>query len=202
MDQPPQPFLVLRDDDPRLADLMVEGARVVATSWGAVLRVDDPPQPALLERLDVFVARARARGAVVGELAGSAAAELLALQEANRLDYSHDPSMALPPGDLTATRAQWDGGGRVFGARLAGLLVAATVMQVDDRGAETLFTSVLRVHRRHGLGSAVKAAGVRTLVNEGVRTLRTGGAGDNVASLAANRALGYEVDERWLTLVR
>lgn len=202
MDPAEQPFLVLRDDDPRVAVLTAGGSRLVATSWGAVLRIAEPPQPRLLARLDAFVATARRAGAEVGELVRSGAAELLALQEANRLDYSHDPSMALPPGDLASTAAQWDDGGRVFGAHLDGLLVAATVMQVDGERAETLFTSVLRAHRRHGLGSAVKAAGVRALVTEGVRTLRTGGAGDNVASLAANRALGYEVDERWVTLTR
>lgn len=197
-----QDLLVLRDDDPQVAVLLDAGARVVATSWGAVLHVAEPPPADLLARLDRQVDRARRAGAQVGELDVGRAGELLTLQEANRADYSQDPSMALPPADLAATRAQWDDGGRVFGAHVDGRLVAATVMRVREDRAETLFTSVLRTHRRRGLGAAVKACGVRTLVDVGVRTLRTGGAGDNAASLAANRALGYVVDEHWLTLVR
>lgn len=197
-----QDLLVLRDDDPQVAVLLAAGARVVATSWGAVLRVAEPPPAELLARLDRQVESARRVGAQVDELDVGRAGELLALQEANRADYSQNPSMALPPVDVAATRAQWDHGGRVFGAHVDGRLVAATVMRVQEDHAETLFTSVLRTHRRRGLGVAVKACGVRLLVDAGVRTLRTGGAGDNVASLAANRVLGYVVDEQWLTLAR
>jgi hypothetical protein len=37
---------------------------------------------------------------------------------------------------------------------------------------------------------------------EGATSFGTGGADENAASLAMNARLGYEVTERWLTLVR
>ena len=48
--------------------------------------------------------------------------------------------------------------------------------------------------------AALKAFAVLQLVRLGVRTLRTGGSSDNVASLAANARVGFVVDEHWLTL--
>lgn len=57
-----------------------------------------------------------------------------------------------------------------------------------------------RGRRGLGLGSAVKAASVVALAAEGHCYFCTGGSADNAASLAANRSVGYVVDEEWLTL--
>ena len=60
---------------------------------------------------------------------------------------------------------------------------------------------VARDRRGLGLATAVKAASVLVLVDDdGVAVVRTGGSADNPAILAANDALGFVVDEEWLTL--
>jgi hypothetical protein len=80
--------------------------------------------------------------------------------------------------------------------------VAATVIsQTADRG-ETQFTSVLSAYRGKGLGKAVKAASILALAEDGVRLFGTGGAAVNEASLGANRALGYTIEERWRSYQR
>jgi hypothetical protein len=43
---------------------------------------------------------------------------------------------------------------------------------------------------------------VLALLREGVVVFGTGGAEENIASLAMNARLGYAVTERWLTLAR
>jgi GNAT superfamily N-acetyltransferase len=81
-------------------------------------------------------------------------------------------------------------------------LVAATVIgQKADRG-ETQFTSVLSAYRGRGIGKAVKAASILALAEDGLRLFSTGGAGVNEASLGANRALGYTIEERWRSYER
>jgi len=83
-----------------------------------------------------------------------------------------------------------------------GRLVALTVVDVDAPGAraETDVTVVAPDHRSRGLGRAVKAASVLALLEAGIRTYRTGGSRDNAAIIAAGTALGYRIDEEWLTL--
>ncbi len=197
----PREVVLLRADDPAARRRLQAGADVVATSWGASLHLGEPPEPAALGTLGALVRRARQAGLLLEELGVEHAEDLLRLQDANRDDYSHDPAMALPPAEAATTARQWADGGRVFGAWLDGRLVAATVVRrAADGHVDTLFTSVLREHRRRGIGKAVKALSVLALAEDGARTFRTGGADDNAASLGANRALGYEVDEHWLTL--
>lgn len=200
-DTGPGEVVLLRADDAEADRRRLAGARVVATSWGAVLLLGEPPRDDVLTHLAGLVERVRDAGLRVDELGVERAEDLLRLQDANRDDYSHDPAMALPPAEVATTALQWADGGRVFGAWLDGRLVGATVVRrAGDGHVDTLFTSVLREHRGHGVGKAVKAASVLALAADGARTFRTGGADDNAASLAANQALGYEVDEHWVTL--
>lgn len=51
-----------------------------------------------------------------------------------------------------------------------------------------------------GLATAVEAASVLDLLGRGVTTIRTGGSADNPAIIAANRAVGFLVDEHWVTV--
>ena len=96
--------------------------------------------------------------------------------------------------------ALWEEGFRFFGAFLNGELAAVTVISSGENDyAETEFTSVAREHRRKGLGAGVKAASILALAAVGVRVFGTGGAQVNEASLAMNRAVGYVVEERWLS---
>jgi len=184
---------VIRSDDPRGADLAAAGWRVVASSWGARLKVT----PGLPGRLRDVVAAVDG-GVVIRELEVADSAAVLALDAATAADYpggvatSHEPLDAASAHDLLAR-------GRVFGAEYAGALVAVTVTsRVGDR-VETGFTAVHPEHRGRGLASAVKAASVLAHAEDGAVLFGTGGASTNAASLAMNRAVGYEITETWHT---
>lgn len=75
-------------------------------------------------------------------------------------------------------------------------LVAMTFMDVLSGGAvETDFTVVAPQWRGRGIGTALKAYSIQKMVDEGVREFRTGGAAENLAIWATNKALGYKIDE-------
>jgi GNAT superfamily N-acetyltransferase len=191
-------YEVILATDPRNRELGDAGYELVAESWGARLRLSEPPD------LDLTVAheavrRAELAGLTVRELDESLAPALHALEEANGADYPDTP--ATPPRLLNEddTRRLWSEGCRIFGALDNGVLVGATVIKEGDDRAETAFTSVLAPYRRRGIGTAVKAASIIALASQGVRLFGTGGATVNAASLRANEALGYVVEERWLS---
>jgi RimJ/RimL family protein N-acetyltransferase len=56
---------------------------------------------------------------------------------------------------------------------------------------------VLASFRGRGVGQAVKAASILTLLDAGITSFSTGGAAANARSIAANEALGYRLTERW-----
>ena len=182
---------IVRDDDPRIASLEAAGYRVVGESWAARLR--DPDR----ELLASAVLRASAAGLVVRELDSSYAEALFELETANEKDYPYTPATSRVVGDLARIEALWADGYRVFGAFDGPLLVAATVIVAKPDRAETMFTSVLGDYRGRGIGQAVKAASILAFLGDGVQVFGTGGAGVNEASLGANRALGYVLEERW-----
>jgi GNAT superfamily N-acetyltransferase len=177
-------FEVVRADDPRCAVLEAAGYTVVGESWAARLR---DPDPARLER-----AVRRAAG-VVRELEPSYAEALHELETANEADYPYTPATHRVVGSVETVRELWSTG-RVFGALDGDRLVAATHIGPDG---ETGFTSVRDGYRGRGLGQAVKAASILALLAEGITVFGTGGAAANDASLGANLALGYIIDERW-----
>jgi GNAT superfamily N-acetyltransferase len=184
---------VVRDDDPLCAELEATGYRVVGESWGARLRLSEPPDLSVMQGA---VVRAEAAGIAVRELGSDFSEELFSLEYQNHADYPFTPATAQELRDADTIRGLWDEN-RIFGALDGALLVAATVIsQTADRG-ETQFTSVLSAYRGKGLGKAVKAASILALAEDGVRLFGTGGAAVNEASLGANRALGYAIEERW-----
>ena len=190
---------VVREDDPRCRELESLGYRLVGESWGARLRL---PAPQSLALARAAVARAQAAGIAVRELGPEAAVALHDLETANHTDYPFTPATAHQLLDLAETRALWANGKRVFGGLHGSRLIAATVIaQTDDLG-ETDFTSVLAEYRSRGIGQAVKAASILALADDGVTTFGTGGAGVNEASLKANSALGYALEERWRSYQR
>lgn len=106
---------------------------------------------------------------------------------------AHTP---LPPERVAPTASR-----RGFGLFDAGAeLAAMTFVDLDGDQAEVDFTVVARHRRGRGLATAVKAGSLLALTADGVATVRTGGSDENHAILAANAALGFEVDEHWLTL--
>jgi GNAT superfamily N-acetyltransferase len=185
--------VVVRADHPRRRELEGQGRQVVARSWAAQLNAANVD----LGRLRSLVDRARFVG-VVRELGPADVSTALALDAATLGDYPGGVATSHTP--LTIERATVSPERRAFGVvGQDGGLVAMTFLDVDTVRAETDFTVVAPAWRGRGLGSAVKAASVLGLMADGVSTFRTGGSAENAASLAANRSVGYIVDEEWLT---
>jgi GNAT superfamily N-acetyltransferase len=180
--------------DPRRAELESHGWTLVSESWGARLRLGEPPD---LVRARAVLERALATGVTVGELGPEHAGALHRLETANHADYPQTPATGQELLDEAGYRALWEAGRRVFGAVEDGRLVGAAVAAVEDAWAETEFLSVLADRRGRGIGAGIAAAVVLTLAGEGVRTFAAGGAAVNAASLAASGAVGYVVEEWW-----
>jgi predicted GNAT family acetyltransferase len=136
--------------------------------------------------------------AVVRELSDDDMADVLALDAATVGDYPGGVATAHPP--LTVATAALGPERRAWGALVDGELVAVTMLDVDLPVVETSFTVVSRAWRGRGFATAVKAASIRDLTAAGAARFRTGGAAENLGSIAANRAVGYVLDEEWLTL--
>ncbi|MEV6411998.1 GNAT family N-acetyltransferase [Kribbella sp. NPDC051718] len=181
---------VVRDDDPRCAELEAAGYRVVGESWAARLR---DPDPAILQQVVL-----RAADVTVRELDRSYASAWHELESANEKDYPYTPATHRVVQPVDELAELWSTG-RVFGAFDGERLVGATYisLQCDPPRGETGFTSVLDGYRGRGIGQAVKAASILALWADGVRVFGTGGAALNEASLGANLALGYVIEERW-----
>lgn len=191
-------YLILRDDDERMPGLIAAGHTVVAESWGARLRLADGFDRSPYERhLDA----ARARGYRVAEADRGSAQDFVRLQASVHDDYPRTP--ATPSREWTSEEAAtlWDEGWRLFGAWAAGgELVAVTRVRRQGSRVDTEETAVARGYRRRGLGVAVKSASILALADAGGRVFATGGAGVDAGSIAMNRATGYELTERWLSL--
>lgn len=185
---------VLRVDAPERPHLERTGWVVVARSWGAGL------DAAACDRrqLQALVARAEDLGGV-RVLTPDDVEAVLALDAATTGHYPGVATTAHAP--LTAASATVHAGRRAYGVTQPdGALAAMTFVDVADRRAEVDFTVVATEHRGRGLATAVKAASVLELLEAGVESFRTGGSADNPAILAANRAVGFVVDEEWVTL--
>lgn len=182
---------VLRSDDPEADRLLAAGWTVVAESWGARLRDPDP------HRLRAHMQRATDAGYDVRPLTDDELPAVADLEALTAPDYPLTPATDVPArtvevlGSLDA---------RFVGAWRDGELAAVTAVVTTAERVETAFTSVHPDHRRRGLAAAVKAASVLLVLPTGARVFGTGGAAVNAGSLAMNAAVGYVVEERWLSL--
>ncbi|MEJ3405891.1 acetyltransferase [Rathayibacter sp. YIM 133350] len=189
--------IVIRADDPRRLELDQSGWWVMHRSWGAELdgwAIDQLRLRSMVEELPADL--------TIRELEAEDAGAACVLDAATLRDYPGGPATRHEP--LTTESARVDSATRrAFGVFSADrLLIATTYIDVDPQTetAETDFT-VVHPHRRgQGLGRAVKALSVLTLLKDGVTRFRSGGSSENTAMLALNRSLGYVVDEEWLTL--
>lgn len=170
---------------------------VVGESWGARLRLSDPPDLAVLT---AAVVAAMEQGFLIQELDASWAPQVTALEALNHADYPYTPATAVPQRAEPDVLELWGSGYRLFGAIDDGQLVAVSVISLTTARAETEFTSVHRSFRRQGLAVAVKAASITALADQGVRIFGTGGAQVNAGSIRMNEHLGYAIEERWLSL--
>lgn len=186
--------ILLRAEDPRRAGLEADGWTVVARSWAAQLTASTANRG----MLSAFVERARSHGNLRAIIESDIAA-LLSLDKATLADYPGGTATQHSP--LTASSARLTPQRRGFGLfDASGRAIAMTFVDIDRDSAETDFTVVAPSFRRLGLGRAVKAASVLALLAAGVEVFRTGGAAESAAILAANRGLGYIIDEQWITL--
>ncbi|MBT2503671.1 GNAT family N-acetyltransferase [Curtobacterium sp. ISL-83] len=176
--------------------LTAAGWRVIARSWAAQLDADRIDRA----RLGAMVARV-GPALVVRELESGDLRAVLALDAATVGDYPG--SIATRHSALTVDTASLHPGRRAFGAWTPdGTLIGMTFVDRSGDDVETDFTVVAAAWRGRGVGSAVKAASVLALADEGARRFRTGGSSENAASIGASAALGYERDEEWVTLAR
>ncbi|TFD34133.1 GNAT family N-acetyltransferase [Cryobacterium cryoconiti] len=188
---------VVQFNDPRLQHLTEAGYVVVGESWGARLRLSDPPD---LSVLSAAVVAATEQGFLIEELDPGWAPQVTALEALNHADYPFTPATSVPHRDESDMRELWKSGYRLFGAITDGQLAAVSVIGLTATRAETEFTSVHRSYRLRGLAVAVKAASITALADEGVRIFGTGGAQINAGSIRMNEHLGYAIEERWLSL--
>jgi GNAT superfamily N-acetyltransferase len=172
------------------------GYSVVGESWGARLRLAEPPE---LSRAVAARADARSLGYLVDELDPSWAAEVTRLEALTRDDYPVTPATPAVRRSESEMLAWWATGSRFFGAAVGDRLVAVTAISPREGRGETEFTSVDAAHRRRGLAVAVKAASIIALAEDGIRVFGTGGAAVNEASIRMNESLGYVIEERWLS---
>ena len=190
---------IIQAEDPRVADLEASGYRLVGESWGARLRLAEPPDLTKIERA---VAEADVSGITIRELSVDYAGAVYELELANNADYPFTPATFQPPPERESIRGLWDSGKRIFGALDGDVVVAVVVGQVVDGTGDNDFASVLSTHRGRGLGAAVAAASIVAFAREGVRVFTAGGAGVNAASLGLVRSMGFHVEEQWRSYER
>ena len=154
---------------------------------------------------------ARAAGARLLELdpaAGSAdATDIVALERHTTPDYPYTPATAHHAPTLDEVHDWPRRGLRAFGARasddrLVAVSVGGESYEHGERFGDHEFVSVERDSRGRGIAKGLVAAWVLALVDGGVRTFATGGVAQNSGSLGMVRALGFAVEERWLSLQR
>ncbi len=188
---------IIQFNDPRVQHLMQAGYVIVGESWGARLRLSDPPD---LSALNATVVAATEQALLIQELDASWAPQVTTLEALNHDEYPYTPATGTPHRDESDVLEFWRSGYRLFGAIDDGQLVAISVISRTTARGETEFTSVHPSYRRRGLAVAVKAASIMALADDGVRIFGTGGAQANTGSIRMNEHLGYAIEERWLSL--
>lgn len=187
-------FEILRNDDPRCAELESLGYELVGKSWGAHLNIEEDSNIGVLKKK---VDRAVERGYSIQMLSADAAQELFELEVLNNADYPYTPATAHPLPTIEGTRALWSPNTWIFGARADGKLIAVCATSKRRNGTELDFGSVHPDHRGKGVGVGVAAFGILTLHSMGENAFSTGGAQINISSKSTVEALGFSVDEIW-----
>jgi len=189
-----QSIEVLRDSDPRCAELEANGYTLVAESWGARLRFNEDVDFSIFRQA---TSKVREKGIHIQELSSEFADELLIVELANNADYPNTPATfhALPT--IESMRALWREGNRIFGATDGDLLIGAISTSRREDFVELDFASILREYRGMGIGKALASVAILTWIETGIHIFATGGAMTNEASLGTVRSLGFSVEEKW-----
>jgi GNAT superfamily N-acetyltransferase len=189
----------VREDDPRCRELEELGFTVTGYSWGANLRLDETCD---LTRLNERVANVAQDGFTIRELHVADLALVVELERRTADDYPVTLATNHVAPSLETLIDLLAAGARAWGAFTGDELIAVTLAKSRGERWNSEFTSVLSQFRGRGIGSAVKAASLVALFNDGHRWFSTGGAESNSASLGANLALGYVLEPRWRTYVK
>jgi len=190
---------ILPANDPEVPRVEASGYVLVGESWGARLRLSDPPD---LSAIVPAVTRAEASGIAIRELAEEYAEAVYQLELANHADYPVTPATTQPFPEREVIRQFWTSGKRVFGAIDGDFLVAVTVGQTENGVGDNDFASVLKEYRGRGVGAAVAAASIIALARDGIRVFTAGGAAANAASLGLAASMGFVVEEQWRSYER
>ena len=185
---------VLRDSDPRCAELEASGYVLVGESWGARLRITGDEDMALYEE---SIKRVLANQVQIEELNVEFAEALFELELVNNPDYPRTPATSRSLPSSESIHSLWSEGNRIFGGISSGVLVGALATSRRENLVELDFASILREHRGKGIGKALAAAAILEWVRQGIHLFGTGGASVNVASLGTVKSLGFSVEERW-----
>lgn len=186
--------LILRDNDPRCADLESRGYTVVGESWGARLRLSTQTN---LDSYRNAVEIALQNGITVRELGPEFASALLELEIINNADYPFTPATSHAIPTLESIRELWKVENKIFGAFAHESLVGAISTSRTGEVVELDFASVLSEYRGKRIGKALAATAILDWVEQAVQVFATGGAAVNEASLGTVRSLGFNVEERW-----
>jgi len=185
---------ILRDNDPRCADLEAKGYLFVGESWGARLFLESDQD---LGTYFTAVNLALGKGIGLQELSIEFADVWLSLELINNSDYPYTPATAHAVPTIESIWALWRLDNRIYGAFAFGILIGAIATSHRGEIVELDFASILREHRGKGIGKALAAAAILGWVDQGIRAFATGGAMVNEASLGTVRSLGFSVEERW-----
>ncbi len=183
---------VLPAADPQVAQLCARGWKITEKSFGAELQITPGvrQQLASLDTPDLCIR----------PLDADDMSCILALDALTLGDYPGGVATAHAP--LTRETACPTLARRAWGAFCDRELVAMTWFDTDASGtfAEIDFTVVAPHWRGRGVATALKAAAIVALANAGVDRIRTGGSMRNTAIIRTNEALGFVIDEHWVTL--
>lgn len=183
---------ILRDNDPRCAELEALGYTVVAESWGARLTLDEDIGSYL-----ATIHKLIGTGIDVREIGIEFAEEVLQLEITNNPDYPKTPANLRLLPTIEVIRDLWRPKYRVFGALSDGVLVGVLATRAHGEIVELDFGSLLREYRGKGIGKALCSRAIIAWFRLGNRTFGTGGAMANDASLGTVKSLGFSVVERW-----
>jgi len=177
-------------------ELQEKGWEVVARSWGAGI------DPDLLEadKLRRFIGEALP--IIIRPLTINDVEAVVEFDEMTFKDFPGDiaTQREKPVNSEEATpREVRLGWGAFSNNEMVGMLYA----DIDGRhgnGVEIDFFSVNPAHRDKGIGKALLATAILKLLADGIKSIRTGVADENVASITALESVGFVKDEEWLTL--
>lgn len=185
--------------NPKCRELEGAGYSIVAESWGAHLRLTDPLD---LARYSEKVSRLQTVGYRIESLPLGYADQVFELEVLNNPDYPYTPATAHALPTRETTLGLWKQGNRIFGALKETELIGVVAASKGAKEVNIDFGSVRIDHRGKGIGTAIAALAIITFANLGERFFSTGGAAINEASQATVKALGFTVDERWLSYSR